>query len=233
MRIAVAQHASPKGEASIVVPVVRGALERGADLVICPAATASSVDELSAELDRVVGESAAVYILPVSEDAPHGSLSVIESGGMAGHVGRIAVLVGDACFDREAWERARAAQVAAAILCPLSESDLQAEAALEIAIALSDSLCGLIVVAEAVGAEIGDPGHGGSAIIVLGAVVAEGFAEADVVLAELSGPVAGPEPPEPLPQLPTLIAQRVAHHRGERLKVEWPADLSEGGGVAR
>ena len=83
------------------------------------------------------------------------------------------------------------------------------------------------------GAEIGDPGHGGSAIIVLRAVVAEGFAEADVVLAELSGPVAGPEPPEPLPQLPTLIAQRVAHHRGERLKVEWPADLSEGGGGAR
>ena len=129
MRIAVAQHASPKGEASVVIPVVRGALERGAGLVICPAIPVSSVDELSADLDRVVGESEAVYILPVAEHAPHGSLSVIESGGMADDVGRIAVLVGDACFDRGAWERARAAEVAAAILCPLSESDLQAEAA--------------------------------------------------------------------------------------------------------
>ena len=83
------------------------------------------------------------------------------------------------------------------------------------------------------GAEIGDPGHGGSAIVVLGDVVTDGSAEADVVLAELPGPVLGPEPPEPFPELPTLLAQRVAHHRGERLKVEWPADLSEGGGGAR
>lgn len=232
MRIAVVQHASPAGEAAVVVPVVRGALERGADLLICPAAPAFAVDALSAELDRVVGESDAVYVLPVIEDPPHGTLSVIESEGTAA-VGRIAVLVGDACFDRVSWERARDAGVAATVLCPLSESDLQAEAALEVAIALSDSLCGLIVVAEAAGADVGDPGHGGSAIVVLGDVAAEGFGETDVVMAGLHGPVSGPEPPEPFPQLPTLLAQRVAHHRGRRLDVEWPADLSEGGGGTR
>lgn len=233
MRIAVAQHASPTGEAAIVVPVVRGALERGADLVICPAVPVFAADELSTELDRVVGESAAVYVLPVAEDAPHGTLTVIEPEGGVGGVGRIAVLVGDACFDRATWERARDAGVAAAILCPLSESELQAEAALEIAIALSDSLCGLVVVAEAAGADAGDPGHGGSAIVVLGDVAAEGFGETDVVMAELTVPVTGPEPPESFPHLPTLLAQRVAHHKGERLNVEWPADLSEGGGGAR
>lgn len=233
MRIAVAQHASPAGEAAIVMPVVRGALERGADLVICPAVPAFAVDGLSAELDRVVGESAAVYVLPVIEDAPHGTMSVIDPEGGAAGLGRIAVLVGDSCFDRASWERAREAGVAAAILCPLSESELQAEAALEVAIALSDSLCGLLVVAEAVGADVGVHGHGGSAIVVLGEVAAEGFGETDVVVAELRGPVTGPEPPEPFPHLSTLIAQRVAHHKGERLNVEWPADLSEGGGGAR
>lgn len=228
MRIAVAQHASPGGEAAVVVPVVRAALEGGADLVICPAVPYAVSGALGAALDRVVETSSATHLLPVIEDPPHGSVSMVRIEGHFGDMGEVAVFVGDACFDSGQWERVRSGGVKAAVLCPLSESELQAEAALEVAIALSDSLCGLVVVAEAAGAEVGEPGHGGSAVIVLGDVVVEGFTGPDAVVGEVLLPLTGPEPPDPLPTVPPLIAQRLAHHQGRRLRVDWPADLSEG-----
>jgi hypothetical protein len=41
--------------------------------------------------------------------------------------------------------------------------------------------------------------------------------------------VAPVQPPDiriPLPELPTILAQRFALHRGERVAVNYPADLS-------
>jgi len=114
----------------------------------------------------------------------------------------------------------------------MSESDLQAEAILEVALALSDSMAGLVLVADTDGAEPGDPGHGGSAIIRLGEMVAEAGDGDEVLIAEVATPVAQPEPREALPEIPTLLAQRLATHRGKRLEVEYLADLTDGAGPA-
>lgn len=227
MRFAVAQHASSPDSSVTAVPVVRAALERSTDLVICPASMGVAAEEIASALDRVVGAGTATYLLPTAEAQPPGSAAVVDFGPVFPDLGRMAVFVGDACFERAEWLAAREAGVTAAVLCPLSESDLQSEAALEVAIALSESLCGLVIVAEAAGADSGEPGHGGSAIISLGEVLAEGFSEPDVLVAEVALPAGMPEPPELLPELPTLLAQRLASHAGRRLEVDYPADLSD------
>ena len=112
-----------------------------------------------------------------------------------------------------------------AVLSPRSETDLQAEAMLEFAIELSDSLAGVIVIAECSGAEPLEVGHGGSAIIVLGEVVAEALSDDDVLIAEVPTPFPQPSPREPLPAVPPLLAQRFDLHSG-RLSVEHGPDLS-------
>ena len=114
-----------------------------------------------------------------------------------------------------------------AVLAPRSENDLQAEAVMELAIGLSESLASLVVVTECAGAEPGDVGHGGSAIIHLGKVIAEAMGQDDeTLLADIELPLSRPEPPEPLPVIAPILSQRVAHHRGERQPVDYPADLT-------
>ncbi len=115
-----------------------------------------------------------------------------------------------------------------AVLLPRSESDLQAEAVLELAIALSDSLAGLVIVVDTDGSEPGHPGHGGSAIIMFGKVVAEAMSGDDILFADVELPVGRPEPREPLPEMPTILQQRLAHHQGHHLEVDYLADLSDG-----
>ena len=86
-----------------------------------------------------------------------------------------------------------------------------------------------MVVADSVGAEAGEPGHGGSSIILLGEVLAEAMGQdGDVLFADVPEPVPAPEPPDPVPAVPTILAQRVATHEGRRLDMGYPADLSEG-----
>jgi hypothetical protein len=114
------------------------------------------------------------------------------------------------------------------VFLPRSENELQAEAILELALALSDSLAGLVIVVEPDGAEPGDPGHGGSAIIMFGKMVAEAMSGDDILYADIELPVGPPEPREPLPQMPPILQQRLAHHQGHQLEVDYPADLSDG-----
>ncbi|TPW09022.1 MAG: hypothetical protein FD127_4274, partial [Acidimicrobiaceae bacterium] len=112
------------------------------------------------------------------------------------------------------------------VLAPASESDLQAEAAIEVAIGLSISVAGLVIVLDSSGAEPGTPGHGGSAIVLLGEVAAEALLEDDALIAQIPVPVPQPKPRAPLPAVPPLLLQRLAHHRGERVAFDYPADTS-------
>jgi predicted amidohydrolase len=143
-------------------------------------------------------------------------------------LGTMALLVGDAVLDVTELENLAAAAPDLAVLIPRAESELQAEAFLELAIALSDSLAGLVLVAEAAGGDPGQPGHGGSAIISCGKVLAEAVGEEDVLVADVVIPLAQPEPRDALPELPTILKQRYAAHHGERAPVDYPADLTEG-----
>ena len=108
-----------------------------------------------------------------------------------------------------------------AVLCPHSENDMQAEAVLELALGLSSSLAGLIIVIDSAGAEPGEPGHGGSAIVQLGEVVAEAMGDGDQTLVfEVELPIVQPEPRELLPEIPTILSGRLAQHHGEKPGVD-------------
>lgn len=234
MRIAVIQHrlrATPSDDAAALADAAERAVADGADVVVLP-------EVPSLELDASVAGALAVRLRTLDAyclQPPHAprfavgenAVSGAEHEGLLGRLGPLAVLVGDECMAPLRLAAVRADALSAVVLSPGSENDLQAESFLEFAIALSDSLTGLVIVAECVGAEQGGPGHGGSAIIVLGEVVAEALGDDDVIVAEVSAPVARPEPPEPMPEIPLLLRQRLAFHAGRKLEVSgYPADIT-------
>lgn len=141
-------------------------------------------------------------------------------------IGTCVVLAGDAAIDPDVHRKVAADPPDVLVLAPASESDLQAEAAIEVAIGLSISVAGLVIVLDFSGAEPGSPGHGGSAIVLLGEVAAEALLEDDALLTDIPVPVPQPKPRAPLPAVPPLLLQRLAHHRGEKVAFDYPADTS-------
>lgn len=223
MRTAVIQHRlqdSPRDDAEALTAAVRAAVGRGAELIVVPhfpsgrdAATLMSLARDAAGPVPLVGAEATAWPDDVAPVAGAEAL------------GPVLAVSGDACFDPSLWSRALDWAPNVLIMSPLSENDLQAEAALEVAIALSDALAGLVIVAECAGGELGEPGHGGSAVILVGSVLAEAFSDGDILVADVTVPVPQPEPRDAFPQLPTILAQRLAHHEGRRLDVGYLADV--------
>lgn len=130
---------------------------------------------------------------------------------------RVAVLEGDRCFDAASLTAVRGRDVL--VLAPAAETPLQAEAIIEFAIALSSSLVGLVLVEE-------PPWPGGSAVIQLGEVLAEAGEGEEELTAEVRLPLPVPETGAPLPELPPILAQRLAVHAGRRADPGYLADLS-------
>lgn len=139
-------------------------------------------------------------------------------------LGSVAVLEGDDALDLELLRALALEGTDVLVLMPRSESELQAEAVLEFAIALSDSVAGLVLVVEDDGAQPGEPGHGGSMIVLLGEVLGEAMSGSDIIEADVGIPVPQPVPRDPLPSLPTILAQRLANHHGRRLDTGYPSD---------
>ena len=202
MRVAVVQHrlrATPSEDMSALAAATGRAVAAGAEWVVLP-----TVLSIETSPEPFLAACAAPHVL-----------------------GDILELHGDDCCDAEILASVRRTPPDVTILRPLSENDLQSESFLELAIALSDSLAGVVIVAECFGAEPGDPGHGGSAVVVLGEIVAEALAEDDLIFAEVAVPIVPPEPREPLPPIPLLLRQRAAFHAGHKLEVpDYPADIS-------
>lgn len=236
MRIAVIQHRIREdavADVSALIEAAHAAADRGAEFVVMPEVPSlrfreSVRESLYAAFDGIAGKR----LVPFGGPGHPGIAHVADSIRGAEGLGRLALFVGDAAFRGTEWLNALASRPDFVVLCPRSESDLQAEAAFEVALALSDAMAGLVLVSECAGAEPGQPGHGGSAIILLGEVVAEALDEDDILIADIDVPAPHPEPREPLPALPTILSQRLAYHAGQRPEVEYPADLSEGSGPA-
>lgn len=232
MRIGVVQHRlrpTAAEDVRALTESVREAAAGGAEVVVIPCVPGIAGEAVR---DGVMAESRTLE-LPCGVFAPtcyapgHGG--VIDSSCCAESVGPVVAMCGDTCFDESLWRDAASQGATVAVMSPQSESELQAEAALELALGLSDSLCGLVIVSECVGAEPGEPGHGGSAVIMLGKVLAEALGDdPDVLFADVELPLAAPEPRAPFPELPTILSQRVALHAGHKLEVAYPADLSDG-----
>ena len=225
MRIAVVQHVprpAPAQDLEALVAATLRASTDGAQWVVLPAVPALDEGPLHEDLWR-----------RLEADVPGVGVVVAGAGkdrDTAAHTGAgsprpIALLVGDDCFSPESLREAHALSPGIAVLAPGSESELQVEATLEFAIDLSTSLASVVIVIETDGAETGEPGHGGSAIIYLGEVVAQAPSGDATLYAQLEAPAGPPEAPGALPEVPPLLAQRVAAHQGRKLEVDYPADL--------
>jgi predicted amidohydrolase len=230
VKIAVVQHrlrGLASDDAAALMDAAEQAAERGADFVVFP-----EVPSLDGEdnLDRTMlylqlGGVAGQRLIPqVREGDVLAGIAMAPEGLES--LGTLALMVGDSCFDPEALQYLAQAEPDVAVMIPRAESELQAEAVLEMALALSDSLAGLVIVAEATGGEFGEAGHGGSAIIALGKMVAEAMRDDEIIYADIDTPPAQPTPREPLPEAPEILKQRLAAHRGEHPDVDYLADLS-------
>jgi predicted amidohydrolase len=229
MQIAVIQHVlrgDDHEDAVALANAAADATDMGAEVVVFPrvpvladGSDGDPVAKIFEAIDEVQVETVAYINTAIVPDGAHfAGLPIL---------GGTALFVGDACMDYQELLTMNKNKPQVAILAPGAENDMQAEAVEELAIGLSTSLAGLIIVAEAVGAEPGEPGHGGSAIIHLGEVVAEAMGDGDETLtAEFESPVPQPEPRALLPQVPTILSARLAHHHGQKPDVDYPADLS-------
>jgi hypothetical protein len=229
MRIAVIQHllrGNDDEDAVALANAAADATDMGAEVVVFPSVPTladSSGGDPVARILAAIGEERREHVVYLNP-------AIIADGADAAAIpllGQTALLVGDGCADASEILRIAGEKPLVAILAPRSDNDLQAEAVAEFALGLSDSLAGLVVIAECAGAEPGEPGHGGSAIIHLGEVVAEAMSEVDETLtAEFELPIVQPEPRELLPKVPSILVGKLAHHQGRRPDVEYPADLS-------
>jgi predicted amidohydrolase len=241
MKIAVISHTrrdSPDADFGALADAVTSACAQGATVVVLPqlawlagSTGAEGVDGALAVTRRLQDACPGAEILGsrarTSENVP-----AIEGRSPAvalipTRLGGTVALEGDDCLDSLAARDLASATPDAVILRSGSESDLQAEAMIERALAFSESVAGLVIVAESDGAPAGEPGHGGSVIVVSGEIVAESIGGDEVLIADVPvTPVPPPEPRDALPELPPILAQRLALHRGERASVSYPADLS-------
>lgn len=140
---------------------------------------------------------------------------VLTPAGAVGCLDGSARLAGNDCFD---LTRIAGLDARALVLAPEAMSPFEAEAVIEYAVALSESAAGLVVVIEPSTA-------GGSAIVLLGEVVAEAEEGERVILADVSSPPPQPHPRAPMPELPPIIAQRVLRVGGAAPDPGYPADL--------
>lgn len=127
---------------------------------------------------------------------------VITPTGTVGTFDDVVRLTGDECFERARYDHAPMSVV---VLVPRAESELQAQAVIEYAVGLSESVTGLVVVVEP--SEVG-----GSAIVFLGEVVDEAGTGEHVISADVPAPVPRPVPPAAFPDLSPVLAQRLRVH---------------------
>ncbi len=228
MKIAVIQHRirpTLAEDADALSSGVMHACDEGARVVVCPwvpSIAAADVAQRASMIETFssCGEGTTL-LLAFRTPEPTSSARIKQTP-----LGPTALMLGDECIMLSSYEAAEAAGARAWVWRPLSESDLQAEAVLEHAIAASASYVGLILVSESTGADPGEIGHGSSAVLYLGDVIAEAFAADDMIMVDIDAPVPAPEPREPLPALPPILEQRLAVHEGRKASFGYLADLS-------
>lgn len=141
---------------------------------------------------------------------------VLTPSGAVGCLDGSARLFSEDCFD---LVRIAGLDSTALVLVPEAVSPLEAEAVIEYAVALSESVAGLVVVLES-------SIVGGSAIVLLSEVLAEAGEGECVIFADVPVPAPGPHPKAPLPEVPPIIARRLLRQRGIRPDPGYPADLA-------
>ncbi len=226
MRIAVVQHqirTHERVDLAAMLALAERAVDQGADTIVFPC-----VPGLGGG-----GELMPAFIQNVCERAPQ--LSVIAScagrlrltplEALPTRLGRTLVLAGDECIDPELFPVIAGANVEALVWQIDTESPLQAEAILELALDASLSLSGLVLVSCFDGEARGARSFGGSAIVHLGELLAEAGQGEDLLLADVAAPVSLPIRRGPLAEPGPVLEQRLAVHRGAKITLGYPATI--------
>lgn len=226
MRIAVIQHelrGHERMDLAALLSLAEAASDDGAGVIVCP------------RLPGLAGDTR-IYQAFIENMRNHAPGSLVVMPSVAGNrdsapqpfmtpLGRTVAFLGDECI--EAAAGTEPSRFDAMVWQPDAESPIQAEAFLELALDSSLSIAGLVLVSAVSGRARGQAGFGGSAIVHLGDILAEAGEGEDVVSADVDVPVSLPERLGPRPVPPPILAQRLAHHRGDRPPaVDYPADLS-------
>lgn len=229
MKLIVIQHALQADASSDfegLAESVSTACGLGADVVVCPLVESIQAGpDLSRSFLDAVEECTErpTVVLPFGwhPDEGRGLLRPTQLGATA-------LLIGDEALDPEVRAALVSASPEAIVMRPGSESPLQAEGFIELALALSLSVAALVVIADPLRPESDIPAFGGSCIVVLGEVVAEAESETETELLEvtLDTPLILGHSRPPLAPLPGILEQRWAHHNGMRAPVDYPAELT-------
>lgn len=227
MKIAVVQHrirTHERMDLAALLSLSEQAEDEGADVIVYPCVPGLGYASplMTAFASNVIESAPQVSIVaPCAAQSRAGKLASVPT-----RLGSTLVLAGDDCIDASLYPRIESFGLEALVWQMDTESPLQAEALLELALDASLSLAGLVIVTSLTGRAHGAAGYGGAAIVHLGDILAEAVEGEDIVTAELTAPVTLPDRRGPRPTLPPILAQRLAHHRGGKLPVDWPADLS-------
>lgn len=220
VRIAVVQHqlrTHERMDLAALLSLTERAAEEGAQVLVypCVPGIGASPALMNAFAANVAERTPGVTVI-----SPCVALEAGPPLGVAPTpLGSTLILSGDACIDTGLFDEIVSLRPEALIWQMDSESDLQAEAVLELALDASLSLSGLVLVAATIGEARGLSSYGVSAIVHLGEILAEAGEEEDVVVADVPVPVPVPVTlPERRGQLPIptpVLAQRLSVHRGE------------------
>jgi hypothetical protein len=207
-----------------LLSVSEQAEDEGADVIVYPnvPGLCGSASLLAAFAQNVTERAPQVSIVaPCASDAT----AVRSPEPVATRLGRTRLLGGDACIDPDLYPSIEAMGLEALVWQAETESPLQAEALLELALDASLSQAGLVLAACLAGEARGIASHGGSAIVHLGEILAEAGAGEDLLIADISVPVSLPAR-RGLRAVPApVLAQRLAVHRGKKYRPTHPADV--------
>jgi len=228
MKIAVIQHCvRPTADEDVeaLIVAVKNACEMKAQVIVLPwipSLASADPQQKAALTEKLSGCAQGTTLLMAFGAMEAGHEVVLEQTPL----GVTAFMRGDECLSAEIYAHTEERGTQAWVWHPLATSDLQAEAIVERAIAVSASHVGLILLAEACGGEPGETGHGSSAVLYLGDILSEAVFPDEILLVDVDVPVPFPEPREPLPPLSPILEQRLAIHEGRKLDVGYLADLS-------
>lgn len=228
MRVAVIHHRCRDDvalDSAALAESVGHACADGAAVVVCPqipALAGMPPHERTHVLEMVHKLAGGTALLMPFTDADDSGHRIVVTP-----LGLTSLATGDVCLNPETGRMAREAGVHAVVWSPGAESELQAEAIIEYVLQCAPALAGLVVLAECTGSSAHLGQSGVSAIVLFGELVAESAgAEDEILYVEVEGAWEASEQDLALPELPPLLAQRLAVHEGRRASVEYPWDLS-------
>lgn len=226
MKIAVVQHrirTHERMDLAALLSLSEQAQDEGADVIVYPCVPGLGYASplMTAFASNVIERAPQVSIVaPCAAQSRAGKLASVPT-----RLGSTLMLAGDDCIDVSLYPRIESFDLEALVWQMDTESPLQAEALLELALDASLSQAGLVLTACLFGEARGVSSSGGSAIVHLGEILAEAGEGEDLLLADVPVPVQLPERRGRRAVPAPVLQQRFAVHHGKKLRPNHPATI--------